>query len=419
MNNRTCLATLLLFALWCTNAIAADDAKLQALLVENTHAITLKDGELSGPGLDLVMQLAKGTQFVALGEEHNNHYIPAITTALFANLHKQHAYRYFMTEQDPVMMELMSRAPVRGSQQSINDLAQRYPMGVTFSSDEELKMLADIGRISDAEFDVIWGCDQASGVTHILDQLALELDDDALSIIVNEKRKIAAATEHVRDYETAHLIYDAEPSWFEDLTEAIKPEPGSREEWLLSALINSNKIFEFYDNGEQGLIPGYYENNRFREEHLKDLCLAKYRQAERDDDYPKALMKFGSWHLYEGLSPTRIHTIGDFFSNVARFNGFESLSINFVSLPEDPEGAMKDIAYAWPFISRLDAEEFAIVDLRPFRHYRNRILLQESMDEIWSDSHKEGFLRLVYGYDLLFYVGKTHAATFTVVPSVN
>ena len=419
MNKRIYLATLLLSAVWCTSANAADDTKLQALLVENTHAITLKDGELSGPGFDLVMQLAKGTQFVALGEEHYSHHIPAITTALFSNLHQQHAYRYFMTEQDPVMMELMSRAPVRGSQQSINDLAQRYPMGITFNSDEELKMLADIGRISDAEFDVIWGCDQASGVTHILDQLALELDDDALSMIVNEKRKIAVATEHVRDYETAHLIYDAEPSWFEDLTEAIKPEPGSREEWLLYALINSNKIFEFYDNGEQGLIPGYYENNRFREEHLKDLCLAKYRQAEKDDDYPKALMKFGSWHLYEGLSPTRIHTIGDFFSNVARFNGFESLSIIFASLPEDPEGAMKDIAYAWPFISRLDAGEFAIVDLRPFRHYRNRNLVQESMDETWSESYKEDFLRLVYGYDLLFYVGETRAATFTVVPAVD
>ena len=54
-----------------------------------------------------------------------------------------------MTEQGPVMMELMSRAPVRGSEQSINELAQRYPTGVTFNSDEELKMLADIGRISD------------------------------------------------------------------------------------------------------------------------------------------------------------------------------------------------------------------------------------------------------------------------------
>lgn len=101
------------------------------------------------------------------------------------------------------------------------------------------------------------------------------------------------------------------------------------------------------------------------------------RLAEGADAYPKALMKFGSWHLYEGLSPTLIHTIGDFFASVARFNGFEFLSINFVSLPEDPE-------------------EFA--------------------GEDWLEEYKEDFIRLVYSYDLLFFVGTTRPATFTVVP---
>ena len=418
--NKSRFRTLLVAAALCCAIVAnADDTKLEELLSANTHPISLGDDGISGPGADLILQLAEDAQFVALGEEHNNFHIPAVTTALFAELHERYDFRYFMTEQDPVMMELMSRPPVKGDVQAVNDLALRYPMGVTFNSDQELEMLADIARISSAEFDPIWGCDQAAAGTHTLDQLAAEIDDPQKLEAVLEKRDAAAAKERTRNYETGHFISAADPLWFTELRDVIDPEPGSREEWLLDVLINGNKVFGFYMSGQQGLVPGFYENNRFREEHLKDLCLDKYRQAEQQSAYPKSLMKFGSWHIYQGLSPTRIHTIGDFFANVARFNGYDFLSIIFVSLPEDPEASMQKIGYAWPFISRLDPGGFAIVDLRPFRHYRNRVLLEDTAGEDWLAEHKEDFIRLVYGYDMLFFVGGTQSATFEVVPQTD
>jgi hypothetical protein len=292
-------------------------------------------------------------------------------------------------------------------------------MGVTFNSDQELRMLADVGRISGAEFDVIWGCDQAAGVTHTLDQLIVELDEDEIPQSLQEKREFAAAKEGVRNFETGHFISAADAAWFADLEEDVDPEPHSREAWLLDVLIKGNEVFAYYKRGEEGLVPGYYENNRFREEHLKDLCLDKYRQAEKYDAYPKSLMKFGSWHLYQGLSPTRIHTIGDFFANVARFNGYDFLSIIFVSLPEDPLESMQEIGYAWPVIEQLDPSEFAIVDLRPFRHYRHRSLLEDAAGEEWLQEFGEDFIRLIYGYDLLFFTGATRPATFEVVPEAE
>lgn len=407
---------LLLATLFCAVAINADDSKVEELLTANTFPIVLDNAAIAGPGADLIWRLAQDAQFVALGEEHDNFYIPAITTAIFAQLHERYDFDYFMTEQDPVMMELMSRPPVRGDIEQINDLARRYPMGVTFISDQELEMLAAIGVLPDADMDVIWGCDQAAGVTHTLDQLALEVEDDELRAYVLSKRNVAAVAEGARNFKTGHFISAADPEWFAELKDALDPEPGSRAAWLLDVLINGNTVFGFYMRGEQGLVPGYYENNRYREEHLKDLCLDKYRQAERFDRFPKSLMKFGSWHLYQGLSPTRIHTIGDFFANVARFNGFEFLSIIFVSMPEDPAASMKKIGYAWPFIEHLDPTEFTVVDLRPFRHYRHRRMLEEAAGESWATAHKEDFSRLVYGYDLLFFVGSTKPATFDVVP---
>ena len=412
LNISRSIKSLCLVTLAMSNVAFADnETDLKALLDANTYSVALKDGALIGPGADLLFAAAEGTQFVALGEEHYNFHIPAISTAIFSELHSRYAYQYFMTEQDPVTMEVFSTAPVRGDAEKIGALAAEYPMGVTFNSKQELKMLADIGMVSDID-DVIWGCDQASGVTHILDQLLNEdLNESALEA-VRVARKTSAQKEAVRDYEKGHYIFDADTRDFEQLRIDVGAESGSRAEWLLDVLINSSRIFGFYKNGNNDVLPGYYENNRFREEHLKDLCLAKYRAAEAAAPMPRALMKFGSWHLYEGLSPTRIHAIGDFFSNVARFNGQEFLSIHFTSRPDDPEEAMSEIGFIWPFVRDLDPGEFAVIDLRPFRSYPNRVLVEKTSGDEWLETHKESYRRLVYGYDLIFFVGSTKEATF-------
>ena len=80
---------------------------------------------------------------------------------------------------------------------------------------------------------------------------------------------------------------------------------------------------------------------------------------------------------------------------------------------------MKEIEFLWPFIRYLDPNEFAIVDIRPFRRNPNRALIERTEGEEWSKTNKESYVRLVYGYDLIFFIGKTRAATFEVVPKVQ
>jgi hypothetical protein len=220
--------------LFASVAQADNAAALAELLRQNTHFVTLENEALSGPGADLILELANDTQFVALGEEHYNFYIPDITTALFAALSEQYGYRYFMTEQDPVMMETYSREPARGSLEKINALAQSYPMGVTFNSDQELKMLADLGRISNATGDVSWGCDQGSGVTHTLDQLLGEVDNKEAIEAVQAFRKQSAEKEAVRDFSNGHFIFDTDVEDFKRLKADVNPDEGSRAEWLVT-----------------------------------------------------------------------------------------------------------------------------------------------------------------------------------------
>jgi hypothetical protein len=392
--------------------LADEQAELNSLLNDNTYPISLEGLSLSGPGAELIQGLSQGTQFVALGEEHYNFHIPGIATAIFKDLQERHGYRYFMVEQDPVMMEMFSRRPARGDLDAINTLARTYPMGVTFNSDQELKMLADIGRISTVGSDVIWGCDQSSGVTHALDELFQEISDEKAIAAVKAFRGRSAEKEAVRDFSKGNFIYDTNVDEYVELKKQVNPAAGSRAEWILDVLQNASQVFDYYENGKQNRLPGYYENNRFREEHLKDLCLAKYRKAEKEDPLPKAMMKFGTWHIFEGLSPTSMHTIGDFFSNVARFNGQKFLSIHFVSRPENPDESMDQYGYIWPFIRDLKEDEFAVIDLRPFRRYPNRVLIENTEGEEWRAAYKESYARLVYGYDLIFYVGAHKPATF-------
>jgi hypothetical protein len=209
-------------------AVADDQSAFETLLNTHSYSIELQDGELRGPGADLILKDASGAQFVALGEEHYNAIIPDITTALFASLHERYGYQFFMTEQDPVMMETISSSPARGDLAKIHALAQSYPMGFTFNSDEELKMLADIGRISTTSEDPIWGCDQAAGVTHILDQLQAELTASSARAAVDAVRLQSAEKEAVRDYSKGHYIFDAPTETFTDLQSTLDAPVGSR-----------------------------------------------------------------------------------------------------------------------------------------------------------------------------------------------
>ena len=77
---------------------------------------------------------------------------------------------------------------------------------------------------------------------------------------------------------------------------------------------------------------------------------------------------------------------------------------------------MSEIGFIWPFVRDLGPDEFAVIDLRPFRPYPNRALVQNGESEEWAAEHKEDFVRLVYGYDMIFFIGATKEATFEIVP---
>ena len=95
-------------------------------------------------------------------------------------------------------MRVASVAPVRGRTDSIVAYARRYPHAFTFMSDQELAMIADVGRIATGRGNPLWGLDQAFGVTHALDRLAVLPVAKSNAALIRRYRDSASTKEQVR-----------------------------------------------------------------------------------------------------------------------------------------------------------------------------------------------------------------------------
>jgi hypothetical protein len=419
------LLTALMFALAPgsgTRCAAAAD--LSQALHDNSYEIHLHEGELEGTGRAFLLKAVHGAQFVALGEEHNNLDIPPFTTALLRLLHEAEGFNYLALEQDPVMMQRVSDGAIRGDSRAINALAVQYLMGFTFDSDQELTMLAQAGALLTGKGRPIWGCDQAFGVTHVLDELARYAPDEEARGTVESLRAEAASAEAVRALGKGptYMQSDAFGRALPRLRQAFAGAHSERAAFLLDALARSAQIYGYFSAGERGEIPGYYANNAVREDYLKSRFLAEYRRAEqRDGSTPKVLMKFGHYHLCRGLSPISVPSLGNFASDFARSHdlGFFSIAI----VPFNASGGRgglygpfagsehsRDLA---GFAAIAAPDRWTLLDLRPLREYPYFRALAAAEPEA-SDPGQADLRRLVYGFDALLMIGGSAKATHTV-----
>src|SRR6516225_3346681 len=153
------------------NFATDSQAQYQALaeaMKHGSYSISLQDGVLLGPGMQFLVRSTGNSQFVLFGEEHNVKEFPKFLTALFAFLHQNHAFNYLALESDPVSAHVASVAPLRGDAQALAEYIKKYPNAMTFRTDQELRMLADVSRLSTGRGDAIWGLDQSFGVVPCL-----------------------------------------------------------------------------------------------------------------------------------------------------------------------------------------------------------------------------------------------------------
>jgi hypothetical protein len=394
----------------------APTPRLDSLVAAHSYWIGVAGDSLIGPGAKVILDAATAAQFVALGEQHNTREIPEITRILFRILRHRPGYRYLAIEQDPITMARIARPPFRGNLDSIVAISRRYPTAFTFMGDEELRMLAAIGWLSSATADPIWGCEQAFGLLHALDRLAVTDSSVRRTPAFHELRAAALRQDSVRDL-AAHQTGMSGPHQeaLERIWNELRLDPGSEAAFILRSVMLSNRV---YQNHRKGGASRYAANHE-REEDMKARFMTEYRRAVASgDSVPRVLLKYGHWHLFRGLGPGGLQTLGNFVSELAASSGRRSVHVAFY--PNNAPGGYGD-ASSWtdPLPRRVSKvvgrERSMIVDLRTLRgHYAFGSFLDEIPLE-----ERESLNRWIFGFDYAWFIAGMHPASYRFNPGVK
>jgi hypothetical protein len=343
---------------------------LDSLLKAHSHQLRNADGGINDAGFAFLLREIGDAQIVAIAEEHNVEEIPDFATRLFTKLHDSLGFDYFADEQDAYTLRLLSAPARRGNTDSVIALACRWPTALTFATDEEMRMLADIARTSHARGNPLWGLDQAFGATHFLVRLRELAPDNAARSAVDTLARHAESFERVRFFDSGSKHYMSQVATeaeFAHLDSVFHPRPGSEAAWLINALIRSAHIYTAYYLAVDKGLPTAWENAWSRERYLKERFTEEYRLAvSRGDTLPRVLIKAGHWHIHRGLYPgSMAPTLGNFASEVAQFNGKQSYVIT--TGITGPPGQWRQ--YKGAIARVVPASDWTLVDLRALRPF--------------------------------------------------
>ena len=385
------------FVLLLTTSVAmaqiAPPPKTTELVAQHSYSFSFSDSTISGPGAEFLRTQTAKSQFVLFGEAHMDHAIPIFAGSLYRMLHDAHGFRHLVVEQDPVAIEDALAPAVRGNVESLAALSKRYPTLFEFDSDEDLTLLAMVGRLENNS-NAIWGVEQATGAIRYLEELVKLAPNSSARNKATAMLDAARAADHEPKYTVNWLIAASTPAEMAALFESFQATPGTRAAKLLNGLAKSSEIFNYYRRAQAGEFVGLY-NNTVREEVLKANFLGHYRRTAVRGNLPKALFKFGSNHLYHGKNPTQAFPIGNLAHELAIVNGLEAYGLyvqplgeGYVSFKDFPEWMRSLLPASQPAVP-------TIVDLRALRPYQRLFRDQVAAADQWR------LLDLLHGYDAL------------------
>ncbi len=397
----SCLSVALLIEYTLARHENKAEEQLTILVQVNAFVITYENGKLSGPGVDHLLNSIEGSQFLAISEPHGNRELPVIAASLFSKLQTRYGYGYLVVENGPFIMEYVNKPGIRGNLRKIANLAIKYPMSFHMNFAEELKMIAAIGRISDAEEPVVWGVDQVTGSLHLLDRLLESASNEQAVDLLHQIRNDAAEMELLRfklpihqTGRAAFLGVHADVERFETLKDVFQPREGSVEEIWIDALIHTSRIYR----GQQGKEPGSYISNSERELWMKKQFINHYRRVEQNSgEKPKVILKLGHNHLVRGINYTGIPSLGNYVSEFSVYNDTYSVHIYVHPISENPESPYYGLLNQFtPLTKHINNNQWTLIDLKPFRSHRSLPQLPEITDE---------HLDLIHAWDYLLVIG--------------
>ncbi len=377
------------------------------LLAANTRPLTFSADTVGGPGGDHLMSQMTRAQFVLVGESHFDRDTPVLVGGLYERLRKEQGFRYLVVEQDPIAIEAVNSPTLRGDLSAIAAYARRYEAHIGFAADPDLGLLARVSRYSRRGDPAIWGLEQAQGSIRYLEEivaLAPDADRRTMAEALLDKARVAE-----RRTNQGGFLHDdpAVLPALEALKAAYAAKPGSRADRLIEGLRASAEIYSFNRRAITGERVGLY-NNTYREALFKQGFMASYRRAARPHLAPKAVFKFGDWHMYRGRSPGSAFTIGNFAHEFAISNGMEGYGVSVMALGGHYASPADYGAWIAPLFPDGPPAEPVVIDLRPLKPYARDFVSQVAVADQW-------MLRdFIHGFDAVVVLPNSAKASFTL-----
>lgn len=396
----------LLTVLFTASVFAQAPHPPTAELQKGRMAVSLKEGKLSGPGADLLLQELASTQFFLIGEEHETAEMAHLATALLPAAWKN-GYRHVAFEIGPYSIERLR------SYDDIEADLKKYPWSLPFLTwKEEAEFYAAATKLGAS----IWGIDQEfvlAGTPNLERLVAMAKDDASREAAAKMlERSRAGDAELMKTKNPAVVFMFAATA--EDFAQLRAAFAGNGEALkLVDALDASREIYAL--NRTSG-----WESNYRRSLLMKRLFADAYAAAvAKGETKPKVIMKLGATHTMRGRSMTGVYDLGNMLPELAFLNGTRSFSLlvlprgGFVnshrpfSLNDDDKRTAYDPAQRLPFDAKplFDAAsgtEWSLFDLRPLR-----VPLQRSKME----PLEPRFRSVLWGYDAILVIPEVTPAT--------
>jgi hypothetical protein len=386
-----------------------------ARLLQNRYALSIRSGQLSGAGAQVLRSAIAQSRFVLLGEYHGVAQTPEFWAAV-CDAAGPEGFDTMAVEEGPLAaaeLEDLARRP-DGLAQFVA-FEKEFPESINVSNArEEFDMLRQCTRVGQRKFR-LWGLNPemyGAGGLMLSRVLASRLGKEARRAMQQLLQKNDDA---YRKAVQSGSIFDLFMMAADDkelaAAAALLLRDGSPEaRSLFASLVESHEI--------NRTSPAEYGNARRRERLMKTLFAANYARAARTVAVPpKVLLKFGAYHVYRGLNPVHGSGIGNYVAEFAEAQGAQSLHIYLMAVkgsqPIHPRVGQPtqlrpfnleeqpDSRYLQAVFSNLLASDWTMFDLRPLRQNLNAP----------GGGMNPDLATLVFGYDILVVVPEGRPST--------
>jgi hypothetical protein len=312
----------LLFFVTLSVTASAQDSKPDFGELAKDHVYEIErsgPAEFNGDGWDRLINTASKVDFFLIGEQHAVRDIAQFELALHASL-APHGFDHMVVEVGPwstrhaeALLRSGERDPLG---QFIAAEGNRFTLPFLFFR-EEIDLVEQAIKLSPHSRQVLWGVDQEflGAGPILLEKLLAMANTDVHRAAIDKLEKgigsnfmyLGAAPEE--DILALEMAFADGPDDARALVEAIKI---------------THRIYGPFVRSTGPIYPANLE----RENYMKDNFLSHFRSAEqRLGDAPKAIFKFGGFHMERGLSGTNVPSFGNFVLEWGHSRGFNSTNL--------------------------------------------------------------------------------------------